>query len=99
MQAKEPRKLFSVERRARERQAQQAVQPDIPVDLILEEIRALRAEVAELRTSGVTVAATSEAESTTAAAPPHRACAGFGSRSGYPGRDRANGSEHRSGEI
>jgi chemotaxis protein CheZ len=70
MQSKEPRKLFSVERRARDRQAQQVSQTEVPVDLILEELRALRAEVAELRTSGVAVAVTTETESLTENTPP-----------------------------
>ena len=62
MQPNQPKKLFSVERKALERQGlkQKDIQPttaDISTELILEEIRALRAEVAELRETGIAVAA------------------------------------------
>lgn len=67
MSQTQPRKLFSVERRALERQGIRAqestphsIQPSaepFPAEEILTEIRALRAEVAELRESGATAAA------------------------------------------
>jgi chemotaxis protein CheZ len=75
MSQSQPRKLFSVERRALERQglmtteAQASSAPiaadSLPVEEILTELRALRAEVAEIKeTSAATATATSATPST-----------------------------------